>query len=344
MKTKSIIGAILLTSFFIGCNAQNEKGEADFPELTGPYLGQNPPGMRPELFAPGIISCGTYDYHGTFSPDGKEFYFGRQIGRALVWFTEEKNGKWTKPQIAPFYGKIKWHDRAAMFSPDGNKIFFTSYRPKDGSDERLGSSNIYYIERLDEGWSKPIDPGQNINTDITEANGSMDLEGNYYFNSRRTNGVGSNDIYYSNYKNETFGEAQLLSDSVNTIESETYPFIAPDSSYLLFTRVIRGGKYGFTIEIFISFKTTEGQWTKAKSMAEVLNCDYRDSAPFVSFDGKYLFFTRYKKAQKFDKNTHHTYQELMEIFDSPENTIHHGDIYWVDAKIIEQFKFDNIEQ
>jgi hypothetical protein len=33
----------------------------DFPKLTGPYLGQKPPGMKPEIFAPGIVSTGMYE-------------------------------------------------------------------------------------------------------------------------------------------------------------------------------------------------------------------------------------------------------------------------------------------
>ncbi len=42
----------------------------------GPYLGQIPPGLEPEIFAPGIISFADHnESHPTFLPDGKEFYF-----------------------------------------------------------------------------------------------------------------------------------------------------------------------------------------------------------------------------------------------------------------------------
>jgi len=48
----------------------------DFPELTGPYLGQTPPGARPEMFAPGIISVEENFEHSAafFSPDGNRLY------------------------------------------------------------------------------------------------------------------------------------------------------------------------------------------------------------------------------------------------------------------------------
>ena len=51
--------------------------QTDFPELTGPYLGQKPPGEKPELFAPGIISVEANFEHSTavFSPDGKYLFY-----------------------------------------------------------------------------------------------------------------------------------------------------------------------------------------------------------------------------------------------------------------------------
>jgi len=41
----------------------------DFPILKGPYLGQKPPGMKAERFAPGLLSTNKYCFrlHG-FSP------------------------------------------------------------------------------------------------------------------------------------------------------------------------------------------------------------------------------------------------------------------------------------
>ena len=53
--------------------SQNTK-KNNWPVLKGPYLGQKPPGMKPEIFAPGIISKGYSEYAITFTPNGKELY------------------------------------------------------------------------------------------------------------------------------------------------------------------------------------------------------------------------------------------------------------------------------
>jgi hypothetical protein len=46
-----------------------QKGTSDFPILTGPYLGQKPPGKTPKVFAPGIILTLAHEYSFTVSPD-----------------------------------------------------------------------------------------------------------------------------------------------------------------------------------------------------------------------------------------------------------------------------------
>jgi len=64
-----------MTSILIGATAEPE----GFPVLKGPYLGQNPPGMTPEVFAPGIIS--------TDATDGTLYFFTSNVGgdRDIYW-------------------------------------------------------------------------------------------------------------------------------------------------------------------------------------------------------------------------------------------------------------------
>ena len=104
MKSKAIfVGFVLFIVFvFNGCAQQD-----NFPVLQGPYLGQKPPGLTPEIFAPGIISTEHEEFKAVFSPDGKELYY--QLWGApfpVILMMKEENGVWTKPQVAPFSGHI----------------------------------------------------------------------------------------------------------------------------------------------------------------------------------------------------------------------------------------------
>ncbi|MCU0472303.1 MAG: hypothetical protein MUC93_02905 [Bacteroidales bacterium] len=68
--------------------------------LTGSYLGQNPPGLTPEVFAPEIISTDAHEFSCCFSPDGNEIYFTRmnpEERQNYIMFTRLTDGSWTEP-------------------------------------------------------------------------------------------------------------------------------------------------------------------------------------------------------------------------------------------------------
>ena len=70
-----------------------------FPELRGPYLGQEPPGLEPEIFAPGIVSTGLATRDIAITPDGGELYFSVTLGgrwrlrraRSRLWLEPPSN-------------------------------------------------------------------------------------------------------------------------------------------------------------------------------------------------------------------------------------------------------------
>ena len=83
-------------------------------ESVDAYFGQKPPGMRAEIFAPGIVSVnGRYEYGVSFSPDLDEIYFtGKRKGESeSVYFSKLIDKKWTAPKKANLTnGKkgLKW--------------------------------------------------------------------------------------------------------------------------------------------------------------------------------------------------------------------------------------------
>ena len=90
------------------------------------------------------------------------------------------------------------------------------------------------------------------------------------------------------------------------------------------------------MDLYISFKKNDGSWTKAKNMGEPINSSASEICPGVSPDGKYFFFTSYRTIHKNYSEIPLTYEEKIRILNSPGNGL--GDIYWVDARIIEKIK------
>ena len=133
---------LFLTIFFGDCIRQKD----NFSLLKGPYLGQKPPGIIPEIFAQGIISTGASEFGSTFTPDGQEFcYAVSGVPRQVIVCIKSQASRWTQPQIPVFSGR--YDDWDMNFSPDGKKLYFTSNRPFTGKGDPLDNSNLWVVEK-----------------------------------------------------------------------------------------------------------------------------------------------------------------------------------------------------
>ena len=96
---------------------------AGLTQLTGPCLGQKPPGMTPEVFAPGIISTCLEELNSVFAPDGQEFYFCvRDMGASSLFVMKCAQGVWGRPEPLLFAGP--YNDVDVSLSPDGQELCY----------------------------------------------------------------------------------------------------------------------------------------------------------------------------------------------------------------------------
>ena len=310
--------------------------EGIFPVLKGAYLGQKPPGMTPEIFAPGIISTGYHDGCITFSPDGRElFYHFGGLGRMAILCMKQEDKRWTAPQVASFSGKYR--DGEPHFSNDGNKLLFRSNRPLEGKGEPMESTDIWIVERSEDGWGEPRNPGPIINSQKDDLYPTITKSGDLYFASNRDGGW---DIYIAKYANGRYAKPVKLSNAINSEFGDWDAFLAPDESYIIFGSNGRSDGLGES-DLYISFRKEDGTWTKSKNMGSQINTFYREVDPSVSPDGKYIFFRSNRRIHKSYSETSLTYDEITKILNSPGNG--EADIYWVDAKMIENLKPEELQ-
>ena len=127
-----VLGILFLVGLLVSRCVRKETS----PQLAGPYLGQTPPGMTPELFAPGIISHGFHENGIIFSADGTEIYYStsdsKYSSKTFMVLKMEEN-QWSAPELASFSGN--YYNHSAFFSPDGKRIYFSSLRPVPPSTE-----------------------------------------------------------------------------------------------------------------------------------------------------------------------------------------------------------------
>jgi hypothetical protein len=307
-----IILIIFSLTFFTLCQGQEKTEDTfDFPMLKGTYLGQKQPGMKPEIFAPGIISTeNSAEYGGHFSPDGSEFFFTRYSpkgqGKGELWLTRLENDNWTFPQAVSFL----YHAVESCMSPDGNQLFYVWY---DSESEDF-VHDIYVIERIGKKWGVPH---QLTETDLgsRRISPSVVRSGDLYF-SGDFDEPGQKDIYCSRLIKGKYSAPQNLGLSVNSTYHEEHVYVSPDEKYMLFDSS-RPSEYGNS-GIYVSYRMKNGTWSEAQNLGWTVNSEHWDWYPIATPDGKFIIFSR----------------------TLPSNKI---DLYWVNAKIIEELKPEKLK-
>lgn len=280
MKKQSFI-IILLLAATISINAQ----KTEFPILTGPYLGQKPPLNGPVLFAPGIVSNGRNHSSVAISLDGKELYWSGL--KRKIWFTKLERGRWTKPEVVSFCKEDSYEYDNPFITTDGNKMFFTSFRPGAVSQNK---ETIWYAERSQSGWLDPKPISSEVNETPLHWSISVSDSGTLYFQFQDASGKSSGgigDIYYSKLVNGEYKKPVSIGLAINTPATETCPYIAPDESYIVFTRFDETNVKN--TGIFISYRDQSGNWLPPL-MAEGGTREKGGLSPRISPDGKYLFY------------------------------------------------------
>ncbi|MEI9909364.1 MAG: hypothetical protein WDO71_06700 [Bacteroidota bacterium] len=120
------------------------------------YMGQEPPGLKAELFAPGIISTHLNEHSSlAFSPDGTVVLWAVMDSNYKGRLFEMKyaNGAWSKPS-SPSFADTTTDDYCPSFLVDGNKLIFSSRRKAMGYPEGRGN-RIWSVERMADGWGTP---------------------------------------------------------------------------------------------------------------------------------------------------------------------------------------------
>ncbi len=307
-----------------------QEDQTAFPVLKGPYLGQEPPGLDPVLFAPGVVSTHTGEWSTAFTPDGLELFFGLSAeGSTYVLHMKHEDGGWTEPTVAPFSGN--YPDFDLTMSPDGNRLYFTSTRPAAGTGPKIENPDIWYVDRTEQGWGEPVRLPEPINTEARELYPSESKDGFLYFFSSRPGGLGGSDIYGARIENGKFGEPVNLGPAVNSKHGDGDVCVSPDGDYLVFSsRREEGSGNG---DLYVSFKLADGSWTKAQNLGPTVNTEHLEFCPSVSRDGKYLFFTSNRpKPTKIPRYTNTAREALGLAADPGRPDI---DIYWMDARYLD---------
>ncbi len=302
---------------------------------SGPYLGQPYPGNEPEVFAPGIVSTALYERDLTVTPDGRELYFSVVLGgyerSAIVTTRERPDGTWTEPHVAPFSGRYR--DLEPALAPDGSRLYFVSYRPHDGKGEEREDTDLWVVDRSDDGWGTPVPLPAPVNSDLSEFFPTVTRDGTLYFT--RDGEGGASALYRARPAADGgYAEPERLPEAVNSVAAQFNGWVDPDERFLVFGAFGRDDSRGGT-DYYVSFRSEDDDWTGPVNLGDRINTKSGlEFSPSISPDGRWMFFmatrSRFESA---DFRLPETTAEIRELADGPRNGL--PDIWWVDAAFLE---------
>ena len=332
MKTITILVIVLLLP------AAGFAAETQFPRLSGPYLGQEPPGLEPRVFAPGIVSTELNSRDIAVSPDGREIYFCVNVAGytfATILVTRLRDGVWSEPKVMEHMQDPAWRNIEPCISADGKKFFFMSNRPDPATGEEKGDEDIWVMEREGDGWGEPRNLGLPVSSEHLEFFPSLTRDGTLYF-TRRDKTSGEEAIYRSQLRDGKYQEPEKLPEQVNSGQARFNAFVAPDESFIIVPTYGRKDSLGAT-DYYISFRDADDRWSEAVNMGGKINTSGgSEYSASVSPDGKYLFFMSSRCPDRTQWPSKLSAAFLHRL--AAEPGIDNTSIYWIDAKVIDNLR------
>jgi len=277
----------------------------------GPYLGQKPPGMTAEVFAPGLVSSSSFEHSRLeISKDGTAFYWVVQPmrGKQLIWSTHRAaDGSWSKPAPLPISNGAEALPflNSPTLSPDGKKLYFSSIDwAEGGAHGSAPPKQTYYAVDLENPrWNAPVPIEAWFADPASVWAYSFAADGDIYFDSEFR-------LFHMTRRGDRYDPPATLGNPAIDDEEGFIPFVAPDESYIIYSST-RSGSVGGSIDLYVAFRLANGGWGPPKSLGPEVNTADNERFPTVSADGKYLFFLR----------------------NDPQGD---SSFYWIDAGVIEK--------
>lgn len=265
--------------------------ELNVPQ-NGKYLNQKEPEQNTEMFASGLVSVGQ-GVHGNivFTHDFSEAAWHPNYkvnGKSLIYIMKFRNGQWENP--IEFFPKEGYNYADPFYSYDGKKLYFLS--GEIDSSGNAEDEKIFFVERKGDSWTEPQLLSSNLPAFHWQF--SLDSVGNLYFGGSSLDK--KSEIYFSQFKNGNYETPTRLAETINGESAEFSPFISPDNTYILFTRLVEQKNSPPQMNLFVSFRKQDGNWTFAQNLTDKIGLPAQTpfvmmSAARITPDGKYLFFT-----------------------------------------------------
>ena len=173
----------------------------------------------------------------------------------------------------------RFNEFNAVVSGDGNSMVFTaSLQFYDA---------IFYAKKQNGQWGYPINIMGQLGIDDNSATTGLSYDGTELYIYRDDDFDGN--IYVSYLKDGFWTKVRKLGPEINTKYWESHASLSPDGKKLYFVSNRPEG-YG-DLDIYVAQRTSDTTWGMPKNLGDKINTRWNENTPFLTPDGKRLFFS-----------------------------------------------------
>jgi outer membrane protein OmpA-like peptidoglycan-associated protein len=198
-----------------------------------------------------------------------------------LYTSKAKGRSWGKAE--PFqYNSDSYTTAHPSISADNQWLFFVSDMPGG-----FGGTDIYVCKKEGEGWGKPQNLGEEVNTPGSEVFPYIKKDGTLYFSSDGHSGFGGLDVFSSTMVDSKYSEVKNLGLPLNS-STDDFGIVFSDETKGYFSSDRAGGKGSDDIYSFVAlnkFLTVSGKILLSKNLNDPAK---NAEVMLLSEDGKVL--------------------------------------------------------
>jgi hypothetical protein len=233
------------------------------------FLGQIPPGNKPEKFPLSVNKEFFAAERIAISNDGREIYYSEIKGYYPI--RGENIKKYT-------YSDSKWTGPFKLFDGYGPALSVTGDTMYFERKDLEKNSETYISVRNGKAWG---DPKRILNRLDKAHYCQLAGNGNYYISTKSGEGQGLND-WCRVIINGADTTVLNLGTPLNTAGENLDFFVARDESFMIITR---------PVGLAISFNKNYGTWTDPVNLGKKINFGLGMWGPWVTRDNRFLFYS-----------------------------------------------------
>lgn len=167
-----------------------------------------------------------------------------------IYSTKRVRGDWQSLEPFP-YNSLDFSVGHPAISADGQTLYFSSDMPGG-----YGGVDLWKCKKEGNGWSKPVNLGNKVNTPGNEMFPTLKYDGTLYFSSDGLPGYGGLDIFSTYPDKEGFAEPENLMAPINSSFDDFSMAWFPGTNYGMFSSDRPGGK---GLDDIYAFKKLPGE-------------------------------------------------------------------------------------